>query len=234
MTVTDRGLVIEGERTHETEDKDNDWFTTERTYGRFHRLVPLPDGIKKDEVKATFKDGVLEVTVPLPAPALTTSSATISVSNVAVTVVAEVSVATHTPVPAGHDAFPFHLVETHLSGAWGDLGGLREQFFALGHYDNGSGPMFNMTALALRTAQYVNGVSALHGEVTRTMWRPMWPETPADQIPVRSITNGVHVPTWISAEIRELFDRHLGADWIDRHDDPSQTGGADEQIRRRA
>jgi starch phosphorylase len=58
---------------------------------------------------------------------------------------------THTPVAAGHDAFPFHLVETHLAGAWGDLGPYRERFLALGHYDNGGGPMFNMTALAMRT-----------------------------------------------------------------------------------
>ena len=73
VTVTDRGLVIEGERTHEARDTENEWFTTERTYGKFYRLVPLPDGIKKEEVKATFKDGVLEVTVPLPtAPADTT------------------------------------------------------------------------------------------------------------------------------------------------------------------
>ena len=73
VTVTDRGLVIEGERTHEAEDTHNDWFTTERTYGTFYRLVPLPDGVTKEAVKATFKDGVLDVTVPLPAaPADTT------------------------------------------------------------------------------------------------------------------------------------------------------------------
>ena len=66
-------------------------------------------------------------------------------------------------------------------------------------YDNGSGSQFNMTALAMRTAAHINGVSALHGEVTRSMWRPIWPDTPADQLPVRSITNGVHVPTWMAA-----------------------------------
>jgi starch phosphorylase len=127
---------------------------------------------------------------------------------------------THTPVAAGHDAFPFHLVEQHLTGAWGDLGGYREKFLALGHYDNGGGPLFNMTALALRASASVNGVSQLHGEVTRQMWRPIWPDIPADQLPVRAITNGVHVPTWISAEIAALFDTHLGADWLDRHDEP--------------
>ena len=92
---------------------------------------------------------------------------------------------THTPVAAGHDAFPFHLVETHLAGAWGDLGPYREHFLALGHYDNGGGPMFNMTALALRTSGAVNGVSRLHGEVTKQMWRSIWPGVPFEQLPVR-------------------------------------------------
>jgi starch phosphorylase len=127
---------------------------------------------------------------------------------------------THTPVAAGHDAFPFHLVETHLAGAWGDLGPYRDKFFALAHYDNGGGPMFNMTALALRTAGSVNGVSQLHGEVTRRMWHPIWPDTPLEDLPVRALTNGVHVPTWMSSEIATLFERHLGPDWLERHDDP--------------
>ncbi len=128
---------------------------------------------------------------------------------------------THTPVPAGHDAFPFHLVETHLSGAWGDLGTHRERFFALGHYDNGGGPMFNMTALALRASGAVNGVSRLHGDVTRQMWQPIWPGASLDTLPVRFVTNGVHVPTWISFEIARLLDTYLGADWTERHDDPA-------------
>ncbi len=127
---------------------------------------------------------------------------------------------THTPVPAGHDAFPFHLVETHLAGAWGDLGGYREKFLALGHYDNGSGSMFNMTALALRTSGAVNGVSQLHGEVTKQMWQPIWPGVSYDKLPVHFITNGVHVPTWMSAEIGTLLEKYLGPDWLERHDDP--------------
>jgi starch phosphorylase len=127
---------------------------------------------------------------------------------------------THTPVPAGHDAFPFNLVETHLAGAWGTLGSYRDQFLALGHYDNGSGPLFNMTALALRTAGTVNGVSQLHGQVTREMWGPIWPGVPDEQRPVGFITNGVHVPTWMSSEMATLFDDHLGAAWREGHDDP--------------
>ena len=126
---------------------------------------------------------------------------------------------THTPVPAGHDAFPYSLVETHLAGAWGSLGGYREAFLALGQYDNGSGSLFNMTALALRAAGTVNAVSQLHGQVTRQMWGPIWGNVAEDERPVRAITNGVHVLSWLSAEMMTLFDAHLGADWRDRHDD---------------
>ena len=128
---------------------------------------------------------------------------------------------THTPVPAGHDAFPFQLVEKHLAGAWGTLGAHRDQFLALGAYDNGAGPQFNMTALAIRSAGSTNAVSQLHGEVTRAMFAPMWPDIPEAQRPVSAVTNGVHVPTWIAAELSELFARYLGADWLERHDDPA-------------
>ena len=132
---------------------------------------------------------------------------------------------THTPVPAGHDAFPFNLVETHLAGAWGTLGGSRDAFLALGHYDNGSGPLFNMTALALRAASYVNGVSQLHGQVTREMWGPIWPGVASEDRPVRAITNGVHLPTWLSSDMRALFDAHLEPGWLERHDDPAVWAG---------
>lgn len=128
---------------------------------------------------------------------------------------------THTPVPAGHDAFPFHLVETHLAGAWGTLGDYRDRFLALGAYDNGGGTMFNMTALALRTAAAVNAVSRLHEKVTKQMWAPMWPGVAEPDMPVRSITNGVHLDTWVAAEVAALFDEFLGSDWRDRQDDPA-------------
>jgi starch phosphorylase len=128
---------------------------------------------------------------------------------------------THTPVPAGHDVFPFHLVETHLAGVWGDLGSYREKFLALGHYDSGGGPMFNMTALAMRTSGAINAVSRLHGEVTRQMWQPIWPDRKHEDVPVVSITNGVHVPTWLSAEMATLLAKYLGPDFLERHDDPA-------------
>jgi len=128
---------------------------------------------------------------------------------------------THTPVPAGHDAFPFHLVEKHLAGCWGTLGPERDRVLALGAYDNGSGMQFNMTALAIRSAGSTNAVSLLHGEVTRAMFGPMWPDVAEDARPVTSVTNGVHVPTWISSELSSLFAAYLGQNWLERHDDPS-------------
>lgn len=128
---------------------------------------------------------------------------------------------THTPVPAGHDAFPFHLVESYLSGAWGNLGDLRDKFLALGAHDygNGNGQMFNMTALAMRSAGAVNAVSQLHRTVTLQMWKPLWPDTTDDDGPVRGITNGVHVPTWVASEVSKLFEAHIAPDWRQRHDD---------------
>ena len=128
---------------------------------------------------------------------------------------------THTPVPAGHDAFPFHLVETHLAGCWGSLGRHRNDFLALGHYDNGGGPRFNMTALAMRASGSVNAVSQLHGTVTREMWAPLWPDAAPDQRPITALTNGIHVCNWISTELSRLIDRYLGDKWRDDPDDPA-------------
>ena len=128
---------------------------------------------------------------------------------------------THTPVPAGHDAFPFHMVETHLAGCWGGLGDHREDFLALGRYDNGSGTLFNMTALAMRSAAGVNAVSQLHGEVTREMWAPLIHELPPQDEPVKAVTNGVHLTNWLSLELNRTLDKYLPADWRARHDDPS-------------
>ncbi len=137
---------------------------------------------------------------------------------------------THTPVPAGHDAFAFNQVEQHLSGCWGSLGDHRDEFLALGNYDNGSGngAQFNMTALAMRSAGAINGVSKLHGEVTRDMFAPLWPGVATEDRPVRAITNGVHAPTWVSSELTALFDKYLGEAWRDRTDDPELWNGIDE------
>ena len=122
---------------------------------------------------------------------------------------------THTPVPAGHDAFPVQMMEKHFAGYWDDLGITKKQFMDLGFYVDS----FNMTVLAFNLAGRRNGVSELHGRVTRRMWQPIWPGVPEDQVPVTSITNGVHAPTWIAPELGQLFDRNLGPEWVDRHDE---------------
>ena len=115
---------------------------------------------------------------------------------------------THTPVPAGHDAFPFQLVEKHLAGCWGTLGANREKFLALGSHDAGGGAQFNMTALAMRSAGAINAVSQLHGEVTRSMWTSIWSDAAETGRRIGAVTNGVHVPTWIAQRSREPV-RHL-------------------------
>ena len=128
---------------------------------------------------------------------------------------------THTPVPAGHDAFAFHLIEQQLAACWGSMGEQREQFLTLGTYDSGSGELFNMTALAMRSAGAINAVSKLHGGVTREMFAPLWPDRPAGDRPVAAITNGVHVPTWASSVISGLFERHLSPAWREQYEDPA-------------
>jgi glycogen phosphorylase len=127
---------------------------------------------------------------------------------------------THTPVPAGHDAFAFELVEQHLAGTWGSMNGHGERFRQLGQYDSGAGSRFNMTALAMRSSGVINAVSQLHGEVTRQMFTPLWKELPEGERQVDTITNGVHVPTWVSGELARLFERHLSVAWRDQYEDP--------------
>ena len=126
---------------------------------------------------------------------------------------------THTPVPAGHDAFSFHLMDKYFWHYWDSLGLNREAFLALGEHQQEWGSAFNMTVLALQHADWCNAVSELHGKVSRRMWQPVWPDLPVEEVPIVSITNGVHLPTWISGSLSRLLERHLGKDWIEHHDD---------------
>jgi starch phosphorylase len=125
---------------------------------------------------------------------------------------------THTPVAAGHDAFPMELVDSYLTGWEGSLGPHRRAFLELGCYDSGGGPLFNMTALALRSAGATNAVSQTHRRVTRAMWAPMWPGVPPDERPVTAVTNGIHVLSWIAPDLARLFDRYFTEDWRAQHD----------------
>ncbi len=127
---------------------------------------------------------------------------------------------THTPVPAGHDVFPFSLMEKYFHTYWPALGLDRDRFLQLGTHPKDPGAGFNMTAFSLRMSQYHNGVSKRHGEVSRRMWQSLWPDLPEDSVPIDHITNGVHLPTWIEPKIQLLFNKYLGPDWIDDHDNP--------------
>ncbi len=128
---------------------------------------------------------------------------------------------THTPVPAGHDAFAFHLMEHYFYGFWDQLGISREHFLSLGGHEEEWGMAFNMTVLALRYSGQCNGVSKLHGDVSRQMWQSVWPDKPVEEVPITSVTNGIHVATWLAGEFRNLFNKYLGADWMENHDDPA-------------
>ncbi len=128
---------------------------------------------------------------------------------------------THTPVPAGHDVFPFEMMERYFGGFCSRLGLSLEDFFNLGRNPADPDAGFNMTAFALRMSDYHNGVSARHGEVSRKMWQSLWPDKPEDQVPIMAITNGVHVPTWLSPKNQLLFNRYLVEDWLQEHDNPA-------------
>jgi starch phosphorylase len=127
---------------------------------------------------------------------------------------------THTPVPAGNDAFPFELMDRFFGNYWGRLGLDRDGFLRLGSYDYSWGPQFSMTVLALRTTGKANGVSRLHGEVSRHIWRGVWPDVPEPEIPIGHVTNGVHTETWLDLRLTPLLDEYFDAGWRDRMDDP--------------
>jgi starch phosphorylase len=128
---------------------------------------------------------------------------------------------THTPVPAGHDAFPFHMMDRYFPTWHEALKISREDFLNLARQDQGWGPTFSMTVLALKMSGKHNGVSQLHGEVSRKMWSWLWPNKTADEIPISYVTNGIHTETWLAPELKKLFDQYLGEDWtlqIDNRD----------------
>lgn len=128
---------------------------------------------------------------------------------------------THTPVPAGIDRFSPDLVETYLKTYREKLGLSEQEFLALGRENpNEKKEFFCMAILALRLSNYKNGVSILHGEVSRKMWQNIWPQIPEKEIPIGSITNGVHYRSWISSEMARLYDRYLGPKWSE---DPKDT-----------
>ncbi len=128
---------------------------------------------------------------------------------------------THTPVPAGNDTFAFDLVEKYFATLWKQIGITREQFFDLARqYLPWGAAEFSMTVLALKFAGAANGVSELHGQVSRKMWHFLWPQKSEAEVPIGHITNGVHSLTWLAPEYHTLFDEYFPRDWRDRIDDP--------------
>jgi starch phosphorylase len=127
---------------------------------------------------------------------------------------------THTPVKAGHDIFPFHLMDKYFSHYYPILGLSRESFLQLGVNPKETTAGFNMTAFALKMSSYRNGVSKKHGEVARHMWQALWPDRKEEDTPIDAITNGIHVPTWIEPKMELLFNKYLGARWTEDHDNP--------------
>ncbi|HWF55170.1 MAG TPA: alpha-glucan family phosphorylase [Solirubrobacteraceae bacterium] len=122
---------------------------------------------------------------------------------------------THTPVPAGNDAYPADQVRRAIAGLAAELGVGVEEVVALGRTDPGDEEQpFGVTQAALRMSRAANAVSSRHGEVAREMWHALWPQRSVQGVPIGHVTNGVHVPSWIGAPIRELLERHVGQDWM--------------------
>ena len=123
---------------------------------------------------------------------------------------------THTPVPAGNDIFPMSLVEKYFKGYWTKLGIDKETFLHLGTKPNGSlEEGFNMGILALRIAGKKNGVSKLHGAVSRELFGEIWPEIAANESPITHITNGIHTCSWLAPNLKELYNKYLIPYWQD-------------------
>ncbi|MFM9010393.1 MAG: alpha-glucan family phosphorylase, partial [Planctomycetota bacterium] len=128
---------------------------------------------------------------------------------------------THTPVPAGHDRFDGGLMEEHLGPMRDALGISHDHLMGLGRVDPGNhGEPFCMTVLGLKFSRRANAVSALHGHVSRRMWKDLWGAHVEEEVPIGHITNGVHVPSWLSAQMLQLYDRLFPANWFRRLGEP--------------
>lgn len=129
---------------------------------------------------------------------------------------------THTPVPAGHDAFPLDLMDRFLGGWWDQIHINRNRFMALGLEQKEWGEVFSMSNLALATSRQANGVSRLHGEVSRRMFQHLWPGFEPEEIPIGHVTNGVHIWTFLARRMKALYREHFPEEWPERLSDPEQ------------
>jgi len=136
---------------------------------------------------------------------------------------------THTAVPAGIDVFPPDLMDRYFADYYPSLGLSREEFLALGRIKGTDrSERFSMAVLALRLSANSNGVSKLHGTVSRRMWQGVWPGVPKDEVPITMVSNGIHLLSWISHDMADLFDRYLGPAWREDPADPAVWKGVDE------
>ena len=133
---------------------------------------------------------------------------------------------THTPVPAGHDRFTADLIEEHVGPLADQLGLNHDGLMGLGRVDpQNRDETFCMTVLAFKLSRRANAVSNLHGVVSRRMWASLWPWRSEEEIPIGHITNGVHVPTWLAGQMRDIYDRMLPANWFLRSGEPEVWAG---------
>jgi starch phosphorylase len=116
---------------------------------------------------------------------------------------------THTPVPAGNDAFPLDLMQKYFSAYPASVGIDFDTFASFGQTRKDPHEPFSMTILALRTSRFANGVSALHGRVSQGLWKDVWAGVPQEEVPITSVTNGIHTKTWMAPEIAALFEKYL-------------------------
>ena len=125
---------------------------------------------------------------------------------------------THTPVPAGNDIFELSLVEKYFEGYWDKLGITKQEFFQMGMKPNAKIDTtgFNMGILALKVAGKKNGVSELHGAVSRELFGEVWPEIAANESPITYVTNGIHTCSWLSPNLKKLYNKYLIPYWQDK------------------
>jgi starch phosphorylase len=128
---------------------------------------------------------------------------------------------THTPVPAGNELFTTELMRKYLSKVAEKIGLPWQEFLGMGQLASAKTPDFGLTVLALRSAAHANGVSRLHAETSRKMWKDLWPGLPESEVPIHSITNGIHTRSWLSHEMGDLFTRYLGPRFVEKPADHS-------------
>src|SRR5882762_9188654 len=117
---------------------------------------------------------------------------------------------THTPVPAGNDSFPREMMRKYFGDFAKELGIPFDELFSFGQTRVDRSDPFSMTILALRMSRHSNGVSKLHGEVSRSIWKDVWSGVPAHEVPITSVTNGIHTKTWMAPEFSALYRKYLG------------------------